>query len=115
MRYCYLSFFDLKKNLIHHAETIWHNSRILIGEFIERREKYKNYLRPSHADYSALKKYCGFSDYRGSGRCSGRMTAGFVMAGAIAKQILKKYDIIIFAYTRVLFLISIDFSNSFVR
>ncbi len=63
-------------------------------------EKYKNYLKPSHADYSAQMKYGGFSDYRGSGRLSGRITAGFVMAGAVAKQILEKYDIFIFAYTK---------------
>ncbi|MGV9197381.1 MAG: chorismate synthase [Promethearchaeia archaeon] len=63
-------------------------------------EKYKDLLRPSHIDYSALKKYKGYADYRGSGRFSGRITAGFVMAGAIAKQILKKYDISIFAYTQ---------------
>ncbi|UCC18187.1 MAG: chorismate synthase [Promethearchaeota archaeon] len=61
--------------------------------------KFKNFLRPSHIDYSALRKYGGFSDFRGSGRFSGRITSGFVMAGAIAKQILKKYDITIFAYT----------------
>lgn len=63
-------------------------------------EKQKNFLRPSHVDYSAFKKYGGYSDYRGSGRFSGRITAGFVMAGAIAKQILKKYGVIIFAYTK---------------
>jgi chorismate synthase len=63
-------------------------------------EKLKSFLRPSHIDYSALKKYGGFSDYRGSGRFSGRVTAGFVMGGAIAKQILRKYGIRIFAYTK---------------
>lgn len=63
-------------------------------------KKFKNFLRPSHIDYSALKKYGGFSDFRGSGRFSGRITAGFVMAGAIAKQILRKFDIMIFAYTK---------------
>ncbi len=63
-------------------------------------EKFKNYLRPSHVDYSALKKYKGYSDYRGSGRFSGRVTAGFVMGGAIAKQILKKFDIRTFAYAK---------------
>ncbi|MHA1985635.1 MAG: chorismate synthase [Promethearchaeota archaeon] len=63
-------------------------------------EKLKNYLRPSHIDYTSLKKYGGFSDYRGSGRFSGRVTAGFVMGGAIAKQILKTYGIGIFAYTK---------------
>ncbi|MFW9881671.1 MAG: chorismate synthase, partial [Candidatus Thorarchaeota archaeon] len=62
--------------------------------------KFKNFLRPSHIDYSALRKYGGFSDYRGSGRFSGRITSGFVMAGAIAKQILNKYEIKIFAYTQ---------------
>jgi len=63
-------------------------------------EKFKNVLRPSQADFTSLKKYGGFADYRGSGRFSGRITAGFVMAGAIAKQILMKYNITIFAYTK---------------
>jgi chorismate synthase len=63
-------------------------------------EKYKNFLRPSHVDYSALKKYSGFADYRGSGRFSGRITATFVMAGAIAKQILLKHNITVFSYTK---------------
>ncbi len=62
--------------------------------------KYKDFLRPSHVDYSVLRKYGGFSDFRGSGRFSGRITAGFVMAGAFAKLILKKNNIQIFAYTR---------------
>ncbi len=63
-------------------------------------EEFKDILRPSQVDYSALKKFGEFADYRGSGRFSGRITAGFVMAGAIAKQILKRYNIIIFAYTK---------------
>ena len=65
-------------------------------------EKFKHFLRPSQMDYSALKKYGGFADYRGSGRFSGRITAGFVMAGAIAKLILKKHEIEIFAYTHTI-------------
>lgn len=63
-------------------------------------EKFKHLLRPSQVDYVALKKYGGFSDYRGSGRFSGRLTAGFVMAGALAKIILDMYNIKIFAYTK---------------
>jgi chorismate synthase len=63
-------------------------------------EEFKNILRPSHIEYSALKKYGQYYDYRGSGRFSGRITAGFVMAGAIAKQILKKYNITTFAFTK---------------
>jgi chorismate synthase len=62
--------------------------------------KFKNILRPSHIDYSALMKYGGHSDYRGSGRFSGRITAGLVMAGAVAKLILKKYGILVFSYTK---------------
>lgn len=46
--------------------------------------------RPGHADYPAFVKYGGFEDYRGGGRFSARITAGFVMAGAIAKQLLEK-------------------------
>jgi chorismate synthase len=63
-------------------------------------EEFKKYLRPSQVDYTALKKYGGFADYRGSGRFSGRITAGFVMAGAMAKQILMKFNINVFAYTK---------------
>lgn len=44
--------------------------------------------RPGHADYPAHVKYGGFNDYRGGGRFSGRITAGFVMAGAVAKRLL---------------------------
>ncbi|MEJ2248884.1 MAG: chorismate synthase [Candidatus Lokiarchaeota archaeon] len=62
-------------------------------------EQYKKYIRPSHVDYPIYVKYRGFADYRGSGRFSGRVTAGFVIAGAIANQILRKYNIEIFAYT----------------
>ncbi len=63
-------------------------------------EKIKHYLRPSHVDFVALKRFGGYADYRGSGRFSGRVTAGFVMAGSIAKLLLNKYNISILAYTR---------------
>ena len=63
-------------------------------------EKNKDLLRPSHVDYGILQRFGGYADYRGSGRFSGRITAGFVMAGAIAKLILNKYNISIFAYTK---------------
>ena len=63
-------------------------------------EKSKDLLRPSHVDYVALQKFGEFTDYRGSGRFSGRITAGFVMAGAIAKKILNLFNISILAYTK---------------
>ncbi len=54
--------------------------------------------RPGHADYPASVKYSGFNDYRGGGHFSGRITALLVVAGAIAKQILAKDGIDIFAH-----------------
>jgi len=54
--------------------------------------------RPSHADYTYEAKY-GIRDYRGGGRASARETVSRVVAGAIAKLILKKYNISINAYT----------------
>jgi chorismate synthase len=56
----------------------------------------KETYRPSHADYTYDKKY-GVRDYRGGGRSSARETATRVVAGAIAKQLLK--EIKINAYT----------------
>lgn len=52
----------------------------------------KDSYRPSHADYVYDQKY-GFRDYRGGGRSSARETACRVVAGAIAKQILKGIEI----------------------
>ena len=56
----------------------------------------KDTYRPSHADYTYDEKY-GFRDYRGGGRSSARETASRVVAGAIAKQLLK--EISFHAYT----------------
>ncbi len=56
----------------------------------------KDVYRPSHADYTYDKKY-GTRDYRGGGRSSARETASRVVAGAIAKQLLK--DVKIHAFT----------------
>ena len=50
-------------------------------------------FRPSHADYTYDKKYEGNRDYRGGGRTSARETANWVVAGAIAKQILPAINI----------------------
>ncbi|MDB2471531.1 chorismate synthase, partial [Flavobacteriaceae bacterium] len=52
----------------------------------------KDVYRPSHADYTYDKKY-GVRDYRGGGRSSARETACRVVAGAIAKQLLKGVSI----------------------
>lgn len=44
--------------------------------------------RPGHADFTGRRKYGGFADPRGSGHFSGRLTAGLVAAGVVAKKIL---------------------------
>jgi chorismate synthase len=58
----------------------------------------KDVYRPSHADYTYQQKY-GIRDHRGGGRSSARETASRVVAGAIAKLVLKEKGIEITAYT----------------
>lgn len=65
----------------------------------------KDVYRPSHADYTYDQKY-GIRDYRGGGRSSARETASRVVAGAIAKQMLKNIEIT--AYTSSVGNISLD-------
>ncbi len=57
-------------------------------------------IRPSHADYSGMLRYNGHNDYRGGGHFSGRLTAPIVLAGAIAKQILRKENIEVLAHIK---------------
>jgi len=52
----------------------------------------KDVYRPSHADYTYDKKY-GHRDYRGGGRTSARETVNWVVAGAVAKQVIKSINI----------------------
>lgn len=53
----------------------------------------KTSFRPSHADYPADVHYGGYQDYRGGGSFSGRLTVALVIAGSIAKSILKNFDV----------------------
>lgn len=59
-------------------------------------ESLKDVYRPSHADFTYVQKY-GIRDWRGGGRASARTTLPIVVAGAIAKQILKDKGITISA------------------
>ena len=56
-------------------------------------DDFRNVPRPGHADFVAGMKYSGFSDLRGSGHFSGRITWGYVAAGVIAKKIIKPSEI----------------------
>ncbi|MEE8204544.1 MAG: chorismate synthase [Dehalococcoidales bacterium] len=62
-------------------------------------KKTRFLLRPGHADYTAYVKYGGFNDFKGGGRFSGRITAGFVMAGAIAAKLLGLIGAEVMAHT----------------
>jgi chorismate synthase len=74
--------------------------------FIVRNEdqKSKDYdhnvdsYRPSHADYTYEAKY-GIRDHRGGGRSSARETVCRVVAGSVAKLLLRLNNISIQAYT----------------
>jgi chorismate synthase len=59
----------------------------------------KDTFRPSHADFTYEHKY-GLRDYRGGGRSSARETACRIVAGAIAKLILKEKKISINAFVK---------------
>lgn len=62
-----------------------------------RSKDYSTALRPGHADITALIKYGGHMDMRGGGHFSGRLTAPIVFAGAVAKQILGRRGIEVYA------------------
>ena len=65
----------------------------------ESYEQIKYKPRPGHADYTSFIKYGGYNDYRGGGRFSGRVTAAYVMAGAVAKKLLQTINVEILAHT----------------
>ena len=72
----------------------------LIKNEDQKSEDYQNLkdlFRPSHADFTYQEKY-GVRDFRGGGRSSARETANWVVAGAIAQQILKKQGVKVAAY-----------------
>lgn len=88
---------------------------MLIWNTDQRSSDYDKFLkvpRPGHADYPAFVKYSGMNDYRGGGRFSGRITACFVMAGAVAKKLLEKaMGIDVLSYTLELGGIKADLSK----
>ena len=61
-------------------------------------DNIKDLFRPGHADFTYYRKY-GLRDWRGSGRASGRETAGRVAAGAIARKLLGRRGVSVLAYT----------------
>lgn len=71
-------------------------------------DQIKDLARPGHSDYPTNIKFGGFNDYRGGGRCSGRVTVTLVLAGVIAKKILNKAKVEIYAYTKSIANVKVD-------
>ncbi len=75
----------------------------ITGVVFNKNQKSKDYSmfentpRPSHGDFGWMMKY-GNYDYNGGGRGSGRVTIGHVIAGAIAKKLLKTQNIEIISH-----------------
>ncbi|TCO06945.1 chorismate synthase [Natronoflexus pectinivorans] len=70
-------------------------------------DNLKDIYRPSHADYTYQTKY-GIRDHRGGGRSSARETIARVVAGAIAKLMLKKLGVSVQAYVSQVGTIRLD-------
>ncbi len=71
---------------------------VLIRNTDTRSQHYDNIRacpRPSHADYAAAIKYGGYSDVRGGGHFSGRLTAPLVAAGSICRGILARRGVVV--------------------
>ncbi len=75
----------------HNGKTTGAPIAILFENTDTRSRDYSRFTeipRPGHADFTAMKKYGGFSDFRGGGHFSGRLTLGLVAAGALAKKLI---------------------------
>lgn len=71
----------------------------------KRSQDYANLYdtpRPGHSDYTARMRYDAMNDPRGGGMFSGRLTASWVMAGALAQKALGAHGIQVAAHaTRI--------------
>jgi len=63
---------------------LFENSNTISSDY----SRFLDVPRPGHADFTARKKFRGFTDYRGGGHFSGRITVALVAAGVIAKKII---------------------------
>ncbi len=63
-------------------------------------EAFLNRPRPGHADLTSRVLFQDLNDHRGGGLFSGRLTAGLVMAGALAQKALVRQGIDIGAHVR---------------
>jgi chorismate synthase len=56
-------------------------------------EDFSSIPRPGHADFVSRVKFSGYTDQRGGGHFSGRLTWGMVAAGVVAKKIINPVSV----------------------
>jgi len=81
---------------VHRGRTAGTPLLILFDNADVRSEDSKateTFARPGHADFTAYRKFGGFADGRGGGHFSGRLTAGIVAAGVVAKKIIRPVQV----------------------
>ncbi len=69
---------------------IWFDNRDVDSSDYERLRRLP---RPGHADLTARQRFGPWADTRGGGMFSGRLTAGLVAAGVVARKLLAGVDI----------------------
>ena len=69
-------------------EIVFQNSDTRSSDY----SQFESHNRPSHADFTARKKYGEGVDLRGSGQFSGRMTLLLVAAGVVAKKVVERVE-----------------------
>lgn len=84
------------------AFIVWNNN-----QHSSDYDDMRNLFRPSHADFTYQQKF-HIRDHRGGGRSSARETVARVVAGALAKTVLKKLGVNITAYTQQIGNISLE-------
>ncbi len=68
---------------------LFENRDVRPGDYSE----FRRLPRPGQADFTAYRKFGGFNDYRGGGNFSGRLTAGLVAAGVVAKALIAPVEV----------------------
>lgn len=69
-------------------------------EHIEQYQVTNRTPRPGHASYASYQKYGEWDDAIGAGFFSGRYTLTIVAAGAVARRVLARHGIEVFAYVK---------------
>jgi chorismate synthase len=69
-------------------------------EHVDQYQRTNRTPRPGHASYASYRKYGQWDDAIGAGFFSGRYTATIVAAGAVARQVLRRHGVEVFAYVK---------------